>query len=87
MSNPGQLCLCSLPGVLMKVGDLVKLNDNVRKCKGMRAAYSDKVYLIVETMTLSHGPSSLWLKLDGPEGWVTSGWTPSEDYEVVNESG
>ena len=71
----------------MKTGDLVKLKKPVTRD-------FDKVFIVVDTMTLGPGArytqgeeNAEWLKLDGPEGWVTSGWSPAKDYEVVSESG
>jgi hypothetical protein len=62
----------------MKIGDLVKLKKpTTRDFK--------EVFLVVDIMTLGSDPAQ-WLKLDGRKGWVTSGWTPSSDYEVVSET-
>jgi hypothetical protein len=63
----------------MKTGDLVKLKKPVTR------DYKE-VFLVVDTMTLGKDPDK-WLKLDGREGWVTSGWTNAACYEVVSESG
>ena len=71
----------------MKTGDLVKLKQPTTRD-------FDKVFMVVDTLQLGPGArvtygeeGSNWLKLDGPEGWVTSGWTRSADYEVISESG
>jgi hypothetical protein len=59
----------------MKVGDLVKLKKpTTRDFK--------EIFLIVDIMTLGSDPAQ-WLKLDGREGWVTSGWTRAVDYKVI----
>jgi len=62
----------------MKAGDLVKLKKPVTR------DFRD-IFLVVDTMTLGDDPDT-WLKLDGRAGWVTSGWTPAKDYEVVSET-
>ena len=70
----------------MKTGDLVQLKQPTTRD-------FDKIFLVVDTMQLGPGARVTygdencdWLKLDGPEGWVTSGWTRAADYEVISES-
>ena len=70
----------------MKTGDLVKLKKPTpRDFK--------EGFLVGDTMQLGPGArmtqgeeNADWLKLEGREGWYTSGWTPAKDYEVVSES-
>tara|TARA_R100000808_G_scaffold18941_1_gene41367 strand:- start:2405 stop:2599 length:195 start_codon:yes stop_codon:yes gene_type:complete len=62
----------------MKIGDLVKLKKPTTRD-------FNAVFLVVDTMMFDLDPAK-WLKLDGPECFVTSGWTYSDDYEVVSES-
>jgi len=71
----------------MKTGDLVKLKKPTTRD-------FDKVFIVVDTMIFAQLPrytqgeeNAEWLRLDGPESWVTSGWSPAKDYEVVSESG
>ena len=64
----------------MKIGDLIKL-------KKPTTTDFDEVFLVVDIMDLgkpwAKNPND-WLKLEGKECWVTSGWTWSADYQVVS---